>query len=290
MNTPVQPSAYRAALWMSGALLSFTGMALAGRELSAEISLYQILFLRSVFCLTILVPLVWRFGWTSVRTDNGRLHLLRNSVHYLASYCWFLGVMSIPLAEVFAIEFTAPIWTAILAAIFLRERLTGVRVLAISLGFAGVLVILRPGLEIVHPASFSVLLAALGYGSVYVITRRLAGRDSPLTILFYMNLVQLVIGIGPTLYHWVTPSIELWPWAVLVGIVGLTSHYCIARAIVYADAAVVAPLDFLRLPLIAVVGYLFYQEPFDIFVIAGAALVVGGNVLNIRGERKVKVV
>lgn len=210
---------------------------------------------------------------------------MRNSLHYGASYCWFLGVISIPLAEVFAIEFTSPIWTAVLAVLFLREPLTRARIAAIALGFLGVMVILRPGMEIVHPASLAVLAAAIGYASAYVITKRLTADDSPFVILFYMNAMQLVIGIAPTLATWVTPSPHLWPWVLAVGASGLLSHYCIARAMALADATVVAPLDFLRLPLIAVLAYLIYAEGLDLFVLAGALLVVGGNMVNLFAGR-----
>ncbi|HZD25596.1 MAG TPA: DMT family transporter [Alphaproteobacteria bacterium] len=278
----------RAMVWMAGALVSFSAMALAGRELSSEISLFQVLFLRNVICLAVLGMLAGRLGWRQLATRNLRLHVLRNSVHYAASYCWFLGVVAIPLSEVFAIEFTAPIWTALLAALFLREPLTRQRVGAIALGFVGILVILRPGAAIVHPAAFAVLAAAVGYGSVYVVTKRLTGQDSPFVIVFYMNLVQLMIGVAPTLWHWVTPSAVLLPWVAVVGISGLTSHYCISRAMAHADATVVAPLDFLRLPLIAVVGWLLYAEPLNPFVALGAALVVAGNLVNLFGDRRAR--
>jgi drug/metabolite transporter (DMT)-like permease len=276
----------RAGLWMMGALASFTMMALAGRELSVELTLFEILFLRSIICFAILLPLIWRARIWPVRTKRLPLHLLRNSVHYGASYCWYIGVISIPLTEVFSIEFTAPIWTALLAAIFLSEPLTRARLIAIFLGFLGVMVILRPGVAVVHPASLSVLAAAIGYATTYVITKRLTGEDSPLVILFFMNVVQMAIGLVPTIVTWVTPSIYLWHWVLAVGISGLTSHYCIAQAMRLADATVVAPLDFLRLPLIAVVGYLFYDEPLTFFVLAGAVLVVAGNMVNVLAERR----
>lgn len=276
----------RAGLWMMGALASFTGMALAGRELSAEISLFEVLFLRSVFCLTVLSLIIWRLRAKPWRTQHLNLHLLRNTVHYGASYCWFIGIVWIPLAEVFSIEFTAPIWTAILAALFLREPLTRTRIVAIGLGFLGIMVILRPGLAVVHPAALAVLASAVGYATTYVITKRLTGDDGPLVILFYMNLVQLLIGLVPTALTWVTPSVQLWPWVLVVGVSGLASHYCVTQAMRLADATVVAPLDFLRLPLIAVVGYLLYAEPLSGFVLAGALLVISGNMVNVMAERR----
>lgn len=285
MSETVPPSVPRAMLWMGGALLSFAAMAVAGRELSSELTLFQILFLRSAICLAILLALVPRVGWDKLATRRPLIHLARNSIHYAASYFWMLGVISIPLAEVFAIEFTTPIWTAILAALFLGEPLTRVRIAAITLGFIGVMVILRPGAAIVHPAAFAVLAAALGYASAYVFTKTLSAVDRPIVILFWMNLIQLLIGIVPSAWTWVTPSPALWPWVVVIGLSGLASHYCIARAMAFADATAVVPLDFLRLPLIAVVGYIAYAEPLDPFVFAGAVLVVAGNMLNLFGDR-----
>lgn len=286
MSEAAAQSVPRAAAWMMGALVSFTMMALAGRELSAEISLFEVLFLRSVFCLAVLLAIIWRRGAWPVRTPHLGLHLLRNSVHYGASYCWFIGIGSIPLTEVFSIEFTAPIWTAILAALFLGEPLTKARLTAIALGFLGIMVILRPGLAVVHPAALAVLAAAAGYAATYVVTKRLVRDDGPLVILFYMNLVQFLIGLGPTLATWVTPSVQLWPWVLVVGISGLGSHYCVTRAMILADATVVVTLDFLRLPIIAVVGYLLYAEPLSGFVLAGALLVIAGNMVNVLAERK----
>ena len=148
------------------------------------------------------------------------------------------------------------------------------------------MVILRPGLAVVHPAALAVLASAVGYAATYVITKRLTRDDGPLVILFFMNLVQLLIGVVPTVLTWVTPSVQLWPWVLAVGVSGLGSHYCLTQAMRLADASVVAPLDFLRLPIIAVVGYLVYAEPLSLFVLAGAVLVISGNFVNITAERR----
>ncbi|MDX1432414.1 MAG: DMT family transporter, partial [Gammaproteobacteria bacterium] len=245
-----------AVLWMSGALLSFLTMALSGRELSAEISLFQIVFLRNLVCMIILCVLLTRYGWELTRTERLARHVGRNVVHFAAQYGWFYAVASIPIATVFAIEFTAPIWTVLLASLFLGERINRARVAAIVLGFAGVLLILRPGTEGIHPAALSALGAALGYATTYVVTKNLVATERPLTILFWMNLVQLPLGLVPSIPLWVTPSPALWPWVLAVGVAGLTSHYCLTRALAHADASVVVPLDFLRLPLAAVVAWM----------------------------------
>lgn len=136
---------------MSGALVSFMAMAIAGRELSTELTTFQILFFRSAVGLAAIVPLLQVTGWAQVKTGVFGTHVIRNVTHFGGQYGWFYGIALIPLTEVFAIEFTVPIWTAILATIILRERMSRPRVLAILIGFAGILVILRPGIAIVSP-------------------------------------------------------------------------------------------------------------------------------------------
>lgn len=274
-----------AVAWMMGALASFTGMALAGRELTAEMSVFQAMALRSIICVAVLTLIAWRAGFRKVATARFRLHLARSLAHFGGTYAWITGISLLPLAAVFSIEFTTPIWTALLGALFLRERLTRWRLAGMALGFAGILVILRPGSELFDLAAFIVLAAAWCYSTVYAFTRYLAPTESPLTIIFWMNLIQLPLGLAPALVDWVVPSAHAWPWIAVIGISGLTSHYCVAHAMRNAEAALVAPMDFMRLPLIAVVGWMFYAEPFNPFVLAGGALIFAGNMLGLWGER-----
>jgi drug/metabolite transporter (DMT)-like permease len=230
----------------------------------------------------ILCALFTRLGWEHVKTEKLGRHVGRNVVHFAAVYGWFYAVASIPIATVFAIEFTSPIWTMLLASIFLGERITWPRVLAIVLGFAGVIVILRPGTDGIHPAALSALGAALGYAITYVMTKNLVATDRPLTILFWMNLIQLSLGLLPSTLLWVTPSPILWPWVLAVGVAGLASHYCLTRALAHADASVVVPMDFLRLPLAAVVAWFLYNEAVEPIVFIGAAVIFAGNWINLR--------
>ena len=270
--------------WMMGAVVSLLAMAVAGRELAAEISVFEIMFFRNSICLTIICLVMLYYGRRLLVTRRLGLHLIRNICHFFAQAGWYFGLAFLPLAEVFAIEFTAPIWTVILAAIFLGERLTGQRSLGVFLGFAGILIILRPGLGIFDPAALAVLGAAVGFAATFVITKSLTASDAPLTILFYMNLIQLPLGMVPALLDWVTPSTQLWPWVLVTGLAGLGTHYCFARAFALADAGIVTPIDFVRLPLAGVIGYFFYQEGLDLAVIVGAAVILLGNLLNIRGR------
>ncbi len=271
-----------AAAWMSGALFSFLGMGLSGRELSVELAPHHTAFYRNVLCLLFLMPFLLRAGWAAVRSEHLGRHAIRNSVHYAAQWCWLFGLGVLPLAEVFAIEFTAPIWTALLAMVFLGEAATQTRMLAVALGFAGILVILRPGLAIVDPASLVVLAAAVGYGLTFVLTKSLMTRDSTLALLFWMNLMQLPFGAVLSLGDFVVPSQALWPWVLVLGIAGLMSHFCLSKALQVADASIVAPLDFLRLPLAAVTAWLVYDERLDPFLLVGAVFILAANWINLR--------
>lgn len=275
-----------AILWMMGALGCFVLMALAGRELSREISTFQIVFFRSAVGLALLVPCLAVVGWESVRTARFPLHAARNTVHFAGQCAWFHALALLPLAEVFAIEFTSPIWTAILAAAFLGERISLKRALAIVLGFIGVLIVIRPGMVEVRGATLWALAAAMLYATNYTVTRAMTRTESAIAIVFYMNLVQFPLSLGFSIPRWAALSPHLWPWAIVVGIVGVASHFCLARAFAQAEATIVAPMDFLRLPFIAVAGYVLYQEAIHPLVALGAVVIVAGNWLNMRASQR----
>jgi len=268
-------------MWMSGAISSFMMMAISGRELSAELTTFQILFFRSLVGFVVISVVLRHAGWGQLRTRVFGTHLIRNVAHYGGQYGWFYGIALLPLAEVFAIEFTMPIWTAVFAAMLLGERVNGRRALAIAVGFAGILIMLRPGVAVVSPAALAVLGAALAYGFAHTLTKRLSGIDSPLAILFYTTAMQLPLAFVPALHDWVWPSSAAWPWLFGVGVTALSAHYCLTRAFMLEDAAVVMPMDFLRLPLIAVVGLLLYREPIQYWVFVGGAIVFAGSWLNL---------
>ena len=271
---------------MTGALASFMAMALGGREMSgAGMSTFQILLIRSLVGLIIVSALLWHSGWAQISVKRIGLHIARNVGHFGGQYGWFYGIALIPLAEVFAIEFTTPMWTAIIAPLVLGERMTRSRVLAIAFGLAGVLIILRPGMAVVQPAALAVLGAAACYAMSYVLTRKLASTESALAVLFWMTLIQLPLALIPAVTHWVSPPPSLWPWLLVVGVTGLSAHYCMTRALRLADATVVVPMDFLRLPLAAFAGSLFYGEKLDWLVLAGAGVMLIGNLANILAER-----
>ena len=261
-------------------------MAIGGRELSAQLSTFQILFFRSVIGFLVVCFFLGCSNWRQIFSKQLRVHVLRNISHFGGQFGWFYGIAFIPLAEVFALEFTVPVWTAVLATLLLKEQITRERVAAIIFGVLGVFLILRPGLAVISPASLAVLGSAICYALSHTLTRRLALVDTPLTILFYMTVIQLPLGFMTSVFDWTTPSLAMLPWIMVVGVAALSGHYCMARALAIADAIVVVPMDFLRLPLIAAVGFLFYGESLDWFVLAGGVVMFTGNFLNIQAETK----
>jgi len=274
-------------LWMTGALLSFSAMAVSIRELARVLGIFEILTLRSAFGAVVLlaIGLVHRELLRTISLRSIWLHLMRNSVHFAAQVAWATSITLLPLATVFALEFTMPAWTAMLASLFLHERMTPSRIGAVVLGFIGVLVIIRPGLESFWPAAFLVLAAAFGYAISLTATKRLTATETTFGIVFWMNLMQLPMNLAGSdpLFVLKLGTDNILPM-IGIGVAGLASHYCLSNAFRAGEATLVVPLDFLRIPLIALVGWWLYGEALDLFVFAGAGLIISGVLWNLRAE------
>ncbi|ODA35051.1 hypothetical protein A8L45_05065 [Veronia pacifica] len=271
---------------MIGALASFCLMAIGGRELSEHLDTFQILFYRSVIGLIMVVAVIASTRQTHLfTTQRLHLHTFRNLFHFGGQFGWFKGIALLPLAEVFALEFTVPLWTALIACTFLNESLTREKLISISLGLAGVLIIVQPGIAIINSASVIVLVAAICYAIAHSSTKALSNTEHPLTILFMMCLIQLPIGLLLSLHDFQQPHGVDWLWLGIVGFTALSAHYCLTKAMTYTEVTLVVTMDFLRLPLIAVVGVLLYGEKFEIALLVGALLMLIGNLLNIYGNQ-----
>lgn len=257
-------------------------MALAGRELSATMGPAQMMFYRNVFCVFALSLILTRLGWSRAKTAKPARHAMRNLVHFAAQFGWFYAIARIPIAQVFAIEFTTPIWTAVIAAFFLGERMTKARVAAIALGFVGTLVILRPGVADLDPAALVALAAAFGFAITHAFTRDLVQKDGAVAVITWMNAMQLPIAFALALPYWADPLPHQWPWIAAMSVTGLGSHYFLSKAFQYGEATTVATIDFLRLPLAAAVAWLLYTEKVDAPVFVGAAIIFLGVWLNLR--------
>ena len=272
--------------WMGVMIASFLLQMIAVRELSENLGVFQILFLRSCVSLAIVMPLIVARGERLLRTDRIGMHMARNGVNFVAQAAWTYGVAMLPLAAVTALEFSTPVWVALLAALFLGERLSRHRIIAVVSGFVGVLIILRPGVEAVQLAALVVLGSALCFATSNVIAKALTRTEGTLTIVIWMQIMQLPIGFVACIWSWTDPVWSDAPWLIVIGCTGLSAHYAMAKAFSLADATVVMPIDFLRLPLAALAAYAVYREPVSIFVFLGAALMFAGNFHSVWQERR----
>jgi drug/metabolite transporter (DMT)-like permease len=273
---------------MAGWLALMLILTVAGRETTRELNVFQIMEVRSVLGLCMLYPLIrMSGGFATLRTARPLQHLSRNLIHYGAQLGWFFALTLIPIGQVVSIEFTMPIWTAILAAAFLGERMTVWKIAAIMLGIVGVILIVRPSTGEINPGQLIALAAAVGFGISIAMVKSLTRTENTLAIIFWMLVVQSVAGFFPSIHVWAWPSAWAWGWIVVIAICGTFSHYCMARAMLYADATVVIPMDFLRVPLSAAAGWLIYSERLDMFTVFGAALILTGNLLNLKSAGSV---
>jgi drug/metabolite transporter (DMT)-like permease len=271
---------------MGGAVLSFTAMAVAVRELLRHMGSFEIVFMRSVVMLAIVAAMLPRAGFAALRTRRIGLHFWRNSIHFVGQVLWVYSIGALALATVFAIEFTMPMWTALLAWLFLKERLSLPRLVMLALGLAGVLLIVRPGGGAFHPAMLALILCSACYASSFIFTKRLSSTDSTLAVLFWMALIQMPLALATSIPQWVTPVWSDVPWILGIGVGSYTAHYCMIRAVKVADASLVVGIDFIRLPLIALIGALAYGEEIDPMVFVGAAVIFAGTYYSLSRERR----
>lgn len=282
----------RAAFWMLGAIVSFTAMALAGRELGAHHDTFEIMLYRSLVGLIIVVAVAGYFGTLNqVNRDALGLHMIRNLAHFTGQNLWFYAVTVAPLALVFALEFTTPLWVILLSAVLLGERLTLWRALAALIGFAGILIVARPGMTPIDLGMLMAAASAIFFGLTFIFTKKLTKRQSVTGIMFYLTLLQLFFGVIAAGYDGAIalPTTASAPMLVVVGLCGLMAHFCIANALNIAPAAVVAPFDFARLPVIAIIAMLVYGEALDVWVFVGAVVIFVGNYLNIWAEARYRI-
>lgn len=275
-----------AALWMCGAIVSFTLMAVAGRAVQTEMNSFELMAWRSAIGFVIIAAILWRKGFAQVRTAVPWLHVKRNLFHFAGQNLWFFGLTVIPLAQLVALEFTNPIWVALLAPLLLGERFTTRKALVAVLGFGGVLIVANPGVAPLNIGHLAALGAALGFALNTIFTRRLMGHDTVLCVLFWMTASQAVMGAAMGAPGGIPlPSPGMVPWIIVVGLTGLTAHYSLTSALANAPATLVAPMEFLRLPVVAVVGALAYSEPLLISVFLGGAVILVANFVNLSGHR-----
>jgi len=283
-TSPDAAEPLKAAIWMVGAIVSFSAMAVAGREVAVELDTFELMLYRSIIGFGIVITVARIMGTLgTVRVHRMPLHVMRNISHFAGQNLWFAAIGLAPLAQVVAIEFTSPIWIVLLAPLVLGEKLTGRRIAVAIIGFIGAMMVARPDLSAPETGMIFAALAAIGFAGSALFTKMLTRTESVTCILFWLTAMQAVF--GAVMAGWdadvVWPSVSVWPWVVLVSVTGLSAHFCLTTALTLAPAVTVMPLDFARLPVIAGLGIWLYSEPLDPWVIAGAAVIFGANYINI---------
>ena len=271
----------RAVFWMLGAIASFCLMAIAARELDGKIDKFELLAIRSLvgFVLLVIIMNVIKRP-TLMFSRRIKTHFWRNFFHFIGQFSWLVGIGLLPLAQVFAIEFTVPLWVLIIASIFLSEAITRRKLVSVALGLIGVAVIVKPGVQIIDVGGLVMIIASLCFAVTFILSKSLLTTEHPLTVVFYMTLIQLPLGALMAGPDWAMPESWTWPWVMAIALTGLSAHYCMVKAMQIAEVSVVISLDFLRLPIIAIIGMLLYGEPFEVSVILGGGLMLLANLVN----------
>lgn len=277
-----------AAFWMIGSVLSFSIMAVAGRSISDTHDTFEIMAARSILSLAILLVILLPTGrLREVGTDRIGQHALRNLIHFSGQNLWFQALFLIPLAQVFALEFTSPIWVVLLAPIFLGETLTRVKILAAGLGFAGTLIVAQPDFNQIDIGVLAGAAAAFCFAATNIATKSLTRHESVISILFWLTLMQSVLGMVSAGYDGdiTLPTARTFPVILLIAITGLTAHYSLTKALSLAPASVAVPVDFIRLPIAALLGWWLYHEVVSVNVWLGGAMIIAAVWINLRASK-----
>ena len=280
----------KAALWMSGAIVSFTSMAVAGRAVSLDLDTFEIMMYRSIVGVIVVLTVATLAGTRNqIALRKMGWHTARNISHFAGQNLWFYSITVLPLAQVFALEFTMPLWAMLLSVVILGEKLRRNHLIAAAAGFVGILIVTRPSAETLEFGMLTAALAAIGFAGSAVFTRRLTRTETITCILFWLTAMQLVFGLicAGVDGDIALPTAQNLPWVAVIAIAGLVAHFCLTTALRLAPAAVVMPIDFLRLPVIVAVGALVYAEAVDPLVLVGAVIIFGANYYNILAERRI---
>ena len=271
----------RGAVWMLGFIVNITIMAISIRELSSKYSSFEIQNFRNIFSIVIILLIYVLKSNTQIKTYQIQTNFIRNIFHFIGQSAWTWGLTVLPLAVVFSIEFTMPIWAAILSLIIFKEKITLNKILFLILGLLGTWIILMPDAKYIGLYNIIVLSSAITYAIAHNFTKKLTNTDSILSILFFMSVLQLplsLIGsliIGDIHYNIIKEA----PLIILLTITSLLAHYSLSSALKNAEASIVLPIDYIRLPLILFVGWYYYGEIISSNTLIGSILIIFGVII-----------
>jgi drug/metabolite transporter (DMT)-like permease len=258
---------------MLGATVVFSGMHATIRHASAGMHPFEIAFFRNMFGLLLLAPLLFRYGIAPLRTAHLKLHLLRGLFNITSMLCFFYALSIAPLTDVAAMTFASPIFATVLA-VFVFGELIGIRRWsAILFGFAGTMVVLRPGFEGVALGPLLALFASLIWGIALLVIKVLARTESSLTITAWMMILLTPLSLIPAVFFWTWPTGEQYLWLLFTAALGTSGHLFLNQALKETDTNVVMPVDFVRLIWVAIIGYLAFGEIPDLFTWIGGAMI-----------------
>jgi drug/metabolite transporter (DMT)-like permease len=277
-----------AALLMVFTCACFSGMSAIIRDLSSEISPFQIAFFRNAISLIFLIPIMWRLGFEVPRGPVLKAYAIRAIIGICAMWVWYSALSITPLAEAITLNFTVALWMIPVAILLLGEKVGARRWGATLVGFCGVLIVMQPGAESVNLGSLLAILAALLFAISIALVRLLARTQRPIAIVFYMNVLMTPLSLGPAIAVWTMPNLAQLGWLVLVGLIATVAHFGMARALLLVEASSVMPLDFTRLPFAAAIGYFGFGEVPDAWMWPGAALIVASALYIARREAKLQ--
>ncbi len=264
---------------MTAASLCFAGMIGIIRHLNAVEALhaFEIAFFRNLFGLAFMLPWLAKTGLGALKTKRIGLYTVRGLLGILAMLCWFWAITVMPMAEAVALSFTTPIFATVLAAMVLHETVRARRWTATVVGFLGVVIILRPGFEDVTLAATAVLVSALAMAASVIAIKSLSKTEPTDAIVTYMVIYLTPMSLVAAIFVWTTPELHVWPWLIGLGGLATLGHQFLTRAFKVADASAVMPFDFLRLPFVAALAWVFFDETADLWTWAGAAVIFGAS-------------
>lgn len=266
----------RALSWMLVATVAFSSMHALVRHITQELHFFEVAFFRNFFGLVALLPMFLRYGSAPLRTKRIGLLTLRGVLNIGAMFTFFYALSVTPLATVSALGFSAPIFATTLAMLLLGEVVRARRWAAIVIGFAGAMVIIRPGFAEVNYGMLAVLLSSGLWALALMVIKVLGRTESSLTITVYMGVIMAPLSLGPALFVWQWPTLEQFAWLAGLGFVGAIAQWTMTEALRLGDTSEVMPMDFLKLIWAAVIGYLAFGEFPDLYTWIGGMMIFGG--------------
>jgi len=259
---------------MVGAMVLFSAGHGLVRFASDELHSFQIGFLRSVFGLIFLLPIILK-GWdfSDLRVKRPKLHIIRGALSAMNTLAWFTAIAIMPLGEAVALNFTSPLFATLLAAIFLGEAVRARRWTATIAGFIGVLIVVRPGGETVQLGAILALGSALSIAVNVLLIRVMSQEDSTRAIVTTFNLAIVFFTLIPAMIVWTWPSPLMWAVTFAVGVTTTVAHLLLTKAMSLAEASAIVPLEFIRLPLAVLIGFVWFSEILDGWTILGATII-----------------